>query len=99
MIQKIFNARRWLVASAFAIALPNYAHSQTVSPGAAVAPTPYKSVFEGYQAYSDDPLVNWREANNDVAQIGGWREYAKQAQQPESTPATKAGEGKPKTEP
>lgn len=99
VIQKVFNARHWLVASAFATALPNFAISQTVSPVAAVAPAPYKSAFEGYQAYSDDPLVNWREANNDVAQIGGWREYAKQAQQPESPPAAKAGEGKPKAKP
>ena len=99
MIQKIFNVPRWLVALAFAAALPNYAHTQTVSPAAVVAPAPYKSAFEGYQAYSDDPVVNWKAANDDVARIGGWREYAKQAQQPQNTPAAKAGEAKPKATP
>ena len=99
MIQKIFNARSWLVALALAAMLPNYAISQTVSPAATPAPTPYKSAFEGYQAHSDDPMVNWKAANEDVARIGGWREYAKQAQQPENTPVTKAGEVKPKTKP
>lgn len=99
MIQKIFNARRWFVALALAAVLPNHAISQTVLPAAAPAPTLYKSAFEGYQAYSDDPMVNWKAANDDVARIGGWREYAKQAQQPENTPAAKAGEVKPKAKP
>lgn len=100
MIQKIFNARTWFVALALAAVLPHYAVSQTVLPAATtVTPTPYKSAFEAYQAYSDDPMVNWKEANEDVARIGGWREYARQVQQPENTPATKAGEGKPKTKP
>ena len=99
MIQKIFNARTWFVALALPAMLLNHATSQTVSPAATPAPTPYKSAFEGYQAYSDDPMVNWKAANEDVARIGGWREYAKQAQQPENTPATKAGEGKPKAKP
>ena len=101
MIQKIFNARSWFVALALAAVLPNHVISQTVLPAvaAAPAPTPYKSAFEGYQAYSDDPMVNWKAANDDVARIGGWREYAKQAQQPQNTPAAKAGEAKPKATP
>ena len=99
MIQKIFNARSCLVALALPAVMLNYAFSQTVLPAVTPAPAPYKSAFEGYQAYSDDPMVNWKAANEDVARIGGWREYAKQAQQPENTPATKAGEGKPKTQP
>ena len=99
MIQKIFNARSWLVALALAAMLSNHAISQTVLPAAAAAPTSYKSAFEGYQAYSDDPMVNWKAANDDMARIGGWREYAKQAQQPQNTPAAKAGEAKPKATP
>jgi hypothetical protein len=44
-------------------------------------------------------MTNWKAANDEVAGIGGWREYAKQAQQPENTPATEAGEVKPKAKP
>ncbi len=99
MIQKIFNARSWFVALALAAVLPNYAFTQTVLPAATPVPTPYKSAFESYQTYSDDPMVNWKAANEDVARIGGWREYARQAQQPENTPATNTGEGKPKAKP
>ena len=99
MIQKIFNARSWFVAVTLAAMLPAHAVAQTVLPAIAPAATPHKSAFEGYQAYSDDPMVNWKAANDDVARIGGWREYAKQAQQPENLPAAEAGEVKPKTKP
>ena len=99
MTQKIFNARTWFVALALPAVLLNHAISQTVLPVGTLAPTPYKSAFEGYQAYSDDPMVNWKAVNEDVARIGGWREYAKQAQQPENTSTTKAGEVKPKATP
>lgn len=56
------------------------------------------SVFDDYKPYTDEPPGNWKAANNNVAQIGGWREYAKQAQQLENTPAptNKAGEDMPK---
>ena len=56
------------------------------------------SVFDDYKPYTDEPPGNWKAANNNVAQIGGWREYAKQAQQLENTPAptNKAGEIIPK---
>ena len=101
MIQKIFNARRWLVALALPAVLLNHAISQTVLPVATPAPAsaPYKSAFEGYQAYSDEPMVNWKAANDEVARIGGWRAYARQAQQLENTPATKPVEAKPKAKP
>ena len=99
MIQRIFNARRWLVALALPAILLNHAISQTVLPAKTPVPAPYKSAFEGYQAYSDNPMVNWKAANDEVARIGGWREYARQAQQLENTPATKPVEGKPKAKP
>ena len=38
-------------------------------------------------------------ANDEVARIGGWREYAKQAQQVENTPSKAAGDSKPKATP
>ena len=66
---------------------------------AAAKPAPVKSAFEGYQAYSDDKMISWKAANDEVALIGGWREYAKQAQQPEGDPASKTGESKPQPKP
>ena len=57
------------------------------------------SAFDGYKLYTDEPPGNWKAANDNVARIGGWREYAKQAQQADDTPAptNKAGENMPKS--
>lgn len=104
MIYKTFNARTLLITVASATLLASHAGAQTTAPAlpatrTAATPAPFKSAFEGYQAYSDDKMTNWKAANDEVARIGGWREYAKQAQQPENTPTTEAGEVKPKATP
>lgn len=39
---------------------------------------PYASAISGYQAYSDQPVESWREVNDRVGRIGGWRAYAKE---------------------
>ena len=93
MIQKIFCTRALLLVFALSTLWSGYARSQT--------PAPFKSAFEGYNAYSDDPVAGWKAANDEVARIGGWRAYAKQVQLPENTPlpAAKAGELAPKATP
>ena len=45
----------------------------------APAPPAYRSALEGYQPYTDEKIVNWKEANDNAGRIGGWREYAKEA--------------------
>ena len=49
---------------------------------------PVRSAFNGYGAYSDEAVSNWKAANENVARIGGWREYARQAQGQEVTAGT-----------
>lgn len=46
----------------------------------------YASPIADYQPYVDEKIVSWRAANDKVGQIGGWRAYAKEAQQPDNTP-------------
>jgi hypothetical protein len=36
-----------------------------------------------YRRLGDDPRVDWTEANQTVNRIGGWRAYAREAQQPD----------------
>ena len=48
---------------------------------AEAAPPGYRSALEGYQRYSDEKIVNWKQANDTAGQIGGWRAYAKEASQ------------------
>jgi hypothetical protein len=37
--------------------------------------------FEQYRGWRDEPLQDWREANQRVGEIGGWRTYLREAQQ------------------
>lgn len=46
---------------------------------AQAVPGAYRSALEGYQPYSEDKMVPWREANDTVGKVGGWRAYAKEA--------------------
>jgi hypothetical protein len=38
----------------------------------------FESVVDSYRAFSDPPLQSWRETNERVREIGGWRAYAKE---------------------
>ena len=65
----------------------------------------HESSFAQYRRLSDEKLISWREANDAVARIGGWRVYAREAQQAEpaspaaptaSAPATSTSTPTPK---
>lgn len=93
------------LAAWLAWAVAGTALAQTPAP-APVTPTSYgfQSALEGYQPYTDEKIQSWKEANDAVGKIGGWRVYAKEAQQVQQAPAAPgaasqpdphAGHGKP----
>ncbi|MGP1691485.1 MAG: hypothetical protein ACTS6O_03150 [Giesbergeria sp.] len=43
----------------------------------------YRSSLANYRALSDEKVTSWKETNDNVGRIGGWRAYAKEAQEPE----------------
>lgn len=49
----------------------------------------YESPFSQYRRLGDEKPISWREANDTVNRIGGWRVYAREAQQPDPAPAAK----------
>ncbi len=54
----------------------------------------YHSVLVQYQPYREQVLIPWRESNDTVAKIGGWRVYAKEARQasePQAQPDARHG--------
>ena len=59
------------------------ATAQVNTPQTPSAPPAFRSALEGYKPYTDEKTVNWKEANDSAARIGGWRAYAKEASQPE----------------
>lgn len=57
---------------------------QTIAPAAAArqAPAPaYRSSFETYRPFADEKVLPWRQTNDTVRAIGGWRTYAREAQE------------------
>lgn len=63
------------------MALPVAAWAEPLDPLDAQAATPalhYQSPLKAYQGFSEQPLHNWREANDLVGRIGGWRTYAQE---------------------
>ena len=95
----------WLLLLALGIAhaqtppeAPKSESPRSVQPG-------FTSVFDNYKPYSDDKSLDWKEANRQVERRGGWRQYAKEAQEPEpkpdlsttgTSPAADRGTTKPK---
>jgi len=53
----------------------------------AVPAVTYESSLAKYRRMLDGTPVPWREANDNVTRIGGWRAYAREAQQPDAVPA------------
>ena len=59
-----------------------------LDPKASVPSLGYESSFLQYRRLDDAKPQSWREANDTVTRIGGWRVYAREAQQPDPVPAS-----------
>ena len=48
------------------------------SPGGQVdvPAVPYESAFKGYRKLEDQPVASWRDANDLVHRLGGWKAFA-----------------------
>jgi hypothetical protein len=92
---------RWLLPASLCVAvLTAQAQNATPPNAASAAPAArtdpldakanvpaltYESSFSRYRRLSDDKAVSWRDTNDAVARIGGWRVYAREAQESAST--------------
>ena len=64
-----------------------------LNPSVAVPAVTYESALSRYRRAGEDKAIRWRESNDTAARIGGWRAYAREAQQPE--PAASAPDAQP----
>lgn len=65
-------------------------------PSAAVPALSYRSSLQTYRRHVEGPPRSWREANDEVLRIGGWRSYLREAQGApapglEPSPASRSG--------
>lgn len=68
----------WLLGIA-ALALPGIlmaAQPDPLDANAVVPAQDYRSPLQDYRAQADEPLLDWRAANDLVGRIGGWRTYS-----------------------
>jgi len=56
----------------------------------AVPAVTYESALSRYRRAGGDKAIPWRESNDTAARIGGWRAYAREAQQPDPAPSAPA---------
>lgn len=90
-----------LVMAASAAAAQTTRPAGRPDPLDAMAPVPavaYESALRRHRRSADEPPIAWREANDTAARIGGWRAYAREAQQPEAA-ASAAADPKPRLPP
>ena len=71
------------LAAGLSAVLAGAAMGQTPPPATATPAraTEFRSALEGYQPYTEEKTLSWKDANDTTARIGGWRAYAKEAQQ------------------
>ena len=97
---------RWLMPATL-LTLMSAASSQTQAPAAdpldAQAKVPrlaHQSSLAQYRRMSDETVGSWREANDNVGRIGGWRTYLREARQPDAAAsAPNASKPAPATKP
>lgn len=66
--------------------MPSSSSAVKRDPLDAKAPAPplaYRSAFSDYKPMGEDK-VGWRQANDEVGRIGGWRVYAREANEPDA---------------
>lgn len=71
-------------------AAPAAPRPQPLDADAPVPPLQYRSTLQTYRPLPELQPQSWRESNDRVGRIGGWRAYAREAHQPENTPAAAA---------
>ena len=86
-------------AVSMSMAAPPTARPDPLDPAAAVPPATYASTLRPVRRATDAKPVPWREANDTVTRIGGWRAYAREplpgaaASSPPPTPAASGHSG------
>ena len=81
-----------LLASLTAQAQPaaKTARPDPLDPNVSVPALGYESSLSRYRLLGDEKPASWRDANDTVTRIGGWRVYAREAQQTDAAPAAPA---------
>jgi hypothetical protein len=84
------RSRLACTAACIAWAGTSAAAPDPIDPKAPVAAPVHRSAFDHYRRHDDLKPVPWRQANDTVERIGGWRSYAREAQAPAASSAAQS---------
>jgi hypothetical protein len=92
------------VALAFAAAAPlaaaqTPARADPLDAAASVPQAAHRPAFAGYRRFDEPPPHGWKDANDTVRRIGGWRSYAREAEAVEPRQAPREAEAARPTQP
>ncbi len=74
---------RWaIVTMPLSLLSLHHAHADPLEAQTTTKEAAYSSPFEGYVKDQDFEVGGWVAANEKVGEIGGWRTYLRQAQEP-----------------
>jgi hypothetical protein len=76
----------WLVLAGCCATAVAHAQSPPAAQPAA-APPLYRSALEGYRPFADWKVAPWKDSNETVRQVGGWRAYAREGREAASSAA------------
>lgn len=76
------TALRGLVAALIWLPAVAVGRPDPLDPAAPVPPLTHTSALTTAPSLSETPVGSWREANDTVNRIGGWRAYAREAREP-----------------
>ncbi|NRF71193.1 hypothetical protein HLB44_29790 [Aquincola sp. S2] len=102
-MSSIRSSRRWPAHVLIGSLLGLLAHAagaarpDPLDPQALVPRLTHESAFKQYRGQHDEKLRSWKEANDEVGRIGGWRAYAREAQQPDKVAAPASAASGPTT--
>jgi hypothetical protein len=82
-------------ASAQAQGTPAPSRPDPLNPSVAVPAATHASALARYRSAGEVKVGSWREANDAVTRIGGWRVYAREAAQAEAAPAPSPAPSQP----
>ena len=86
------GAALWAIPAATAWAqAPIPARPMPAASATSAVATSYRSALEGYAGYADVAVRPWREVNDQVGRIGGWRVYAREGQAHGAAPMSGQG--------
>ncbi|MDP3083363.1 MAG: hypothetical protein Q8N44_06690 [Rubrivivax sp.] len=83
-----FHWRHWLALATLTCAgataqVVKPTQADPLDPQASVPAAQHRSSLTSYRRHDETRLLPWREANDAVQRIGGWRAYAREAAAPE----------------